>query len=142
LVFWAVCEGNDVFGIDGLTAIESQGNKPAAFDFVGSHLFFLASVQVNPKDDGNACGFLAPSQISLVKTLSESGDSLAALESIDEGLYFLVLEGRTETVEYNRICGRVDQFVLLGVGGVEEEGVFYLSVVVGYVFLDDRVLEG
>jgi len=56
-------------------------------------------------------------------------------------LYFLILKRSTETIEDNGIGCGVNKFVLFWVGGVKEERIFYLSVVMGDIFFDDGVLE-
>lgn len=93
-------------------------------------------------DDGYTGCFLTPCEIPFVLTLGQSCDTFRSWQSIDKGLYFLIFKGGAETVEYDGIGCRVDKLILFGVGGVKEERIFYLSVVVGDVFFDDGVLEG
>jgi hypothetical protein len=102
----------------------------------------ITSVKVDKVDHWNLKCLFAPCEKAFVLTLGESGDTLGAVQSFDEGLYLFVFERSAETVEDDGVgCGE-NEFVFLGVGVVEKKRIFYLSVVVRDVFFGYHVAEG
>lgn len=98
-------------------------------------------MQINQKDDGHLVRLLRPSQKSFVLALRQRGDPLGSGQRIDKALHFFVLEGGAEVIEDDGIGGGKDELIFLGVGTVEEERVFDLSVIVRDVSFADGVLE-
>jgi hypothetical protein len=141
LILRTISQSDQELGVCNLRAVEGKRDEFAAFYFVGGERFLLAGEEVNKEDERHLIGLLAPGKETFVLTLSNGSNALGAGKSVDEVLYLLVFEGSAEIIKNEGIGGRKDEFVLLGVGGVKEERVLDLPVVVRDVLLYNGVPE-
>lgn len=146
LVLGAVGEGDEKLWVGDFVAVESQGDVLSAFHVGGGEGFFfeigaVAILQIDQKDDRVVIGFFAPGDVPFVGALCEADYAFGAGETVDEILCFFVIEGGTEDVKGDGVTWGVDEFILFGVGEIEEEWVFEFSLIVGDVFECECVLQ-